>query len=97
MGEDDGEHIDLLIDGCDDSVDDGGAEFLLNNGLNLFRDFGLGDRSQLFNDLLFGLGVRLNKRLKLALKLKLKKNDDIDTNSFSFPQKKSRMTTCIKY
>ena len=70
LGEDDGEQIDLLIDGCDDSVEDGGAEFLLNNGLNLFRDFGLGDRSQLFNDLLFGLGVRLNRRLKLALKLK---------------------------
>ena len=70
FGDDDGEQSDLLMADSVESVDDGGAEFLPNNGLNLFLDFGLGERSQLFNDRLFGLGVRLNSRLKLALNLK---------------------------
>ncbi len=69
FGEEEGEQIDLqIVDSDDPDPVDGGAEFLPNNGLNLFLDFGLGERS-LFNDLLFGLGVRLNILLKLALKL----------------------------
>ena len=70
LGDEDGEQIDLLMVDSEDSVGDGGAEFLPNNGLNLLRDFGLGERSQLFNDRRFGLGVRLNSRLRLALNLK---------------------------
>ena len=70
FGDEDGEQIDLLMVDSEDSVGDGGAEFLPNNGLNLLRDFGLGERSQLFNDRRFGLGVRLNSRLRLALNLK---------------------------
>ena len=78
FGDEEGEHIDLLMaDSEEDSADDdGGAEFRPNKGLNLFRDFGLGDRSQLFKDRLFGLGVRLKSRLKLALNLILKKVED---------------------
>ena len=70
LGDEDGEQSDLLMADSEDSVGDGGAEFRPNNGLNLLRDFGLGERSQLFNDRRFGLGVRLNSRLKLALNLK---------------------------
>ena len=71
FGDEDGEHIDLLMADSEESEvdDEGGAEFRPNNGLNLFRDFGLGERSQLFKDRLFGLGVRLKSRLKLALNL----------------------------
>jgi hypothetical protein len=69
FGEEQGEQIDLqIVDSDDPDPVDGGAEFLPNNGLNLFLDFGLGERS-LFNDRLFGLGVRLNILLRLALKL----------------------------
>ena len=69
FGEEQGEQTDLqIVDSDDPDPVDGGAEFLLNNGLNLFLDFGLGERS-LFNDRLFGLGVRLNILLRLALKL----------------------------
>ena len=70
LGDEDGEQSDLLMADSEDSVGDGGAEFLPNNGLNLLRDFGLGERSQLFNDRRFGLGVRLKSRLRLALNLK---------------------------
>ena len=47
FGDEDGEHIDLLMADSEESEvdDEGGAEFRPNNGLNLFRDFGLGDRS----------------------------------------------------
>jgi hypothetical protein len=69
FGEEEGEQIDLLmVDSEEPDPVEGGAEFLPNNGLSLFLVFGLGERS-LFNDLLFGLGVRLNILLKLALKL----------------------------
>ena len=70
FGDEEGEQINLLMTDSEDPVDpvEGGAEFLLNNGLSLFFDIGLGERS-LFNDFRLGLGVRLNIFLKLALKL----------------------------
>ena len=74
FGDEDGEYKDLLTMDSEDPVPvDGGAEFLLNSGLSLFLDFGLGERS-VFNDFLFGLGVRLNILLILALKLSLIEN-----------------------
>lgn len=69
FGDDKAGQMDLVIVVSEDPDPvDGGAEFLPNSGLNLFLDFGLGERS-LFKDFLFGLGVRLNILLKLALKL----------------------------
>ena len=74
FGDEDGEYKDLLTMDSEDPVPvDGGAEFLLNSGLSLFLDFGLGERS-VFNDFLFGLGVLLNILLILALKLNLIEN-----------------------
>ena len=74
FGDEDGEYKDLLTMYSEDPVSvDGGAEFLLNSGLSLFLDFGLGERS-VFNDFLFGLGVLLNILLILALKLNLIEN-----------------------
>ena len=69
FGDDEVGQVDLVIvESEDPDPVDAGAEFLPNSGLNLFLDFGLGERS-LFKDFLFGLGVRLNILLKLALKL----------------------------
>ena len=71
FGDEDGVQIGLGLAAEESDITNpvvGGAEFLPNNGLSLFLDFGLGDRS-LFNDFLFGLGVRLKTLLRLALKL----------------------------
>ena len=46
FGDEDGVYKDLLTMDSEDPVPvDGGAEFLLNSGLSLFLDFGLGERS----------------------------------------------------